>query len=150
MDLCGKGRISPYGRCQVRSRLPSCNHWVTILGKLCRFLLVMEVWIYFLFLEFWPRADIGTLSTILERQVFAIFSFLALIFHLTSWITFHKIIKKHNNVLPGSGDIHLSLEVQDSRAAIQDLFFGSGFFFGVAGKLAVMPFICPPPPVLIR
>jgi len=44
----------------------SCNSRMTDFGRWCRFPFVMEVWIYFLFLEFWPGAEIGTLPSIFQ------------------------------------------------------------------------------------
>ena len=44
-------------------KIVDCNYRVTNFGKWCRFLLAMEVRIYFQYLEFRPYADIGTLST---------------------------------------------------------------------------------------
>jgi len=38
---------------------------VTHFDKWCRVESVMEVWIYFLSLEFWPGAEIGTLPSLL-------------------------------------------------------------------------------------
>jgi len=46
---------------EIRCYVISWYYRVTNFGKWCRFLFVMEVWIYILFLEFRPGAEIGTL-----------------------------------------------------------------------------------------
>jgi hypothetical protein len=53
-----------------KAKTPSCTLQVTDFGEWCRVQSVMEVRIYFSFLEFWPGAEIGRFSAPLRGRVY--------------------------------------------------------------------------------
>jgi hypothetical protein len=49
-------------------KVTSCTIRVTVFARWCRLLSVIEIWIYFSFLEFWRSAESGMLSKDLAER----------------------------------------------------------------------------------